>query len=169
MELEETGQRRSGIFCYFGGATINKVIINNGTYNPTVTENHYYGSSEKKKNTEYNDEQIARAIKSINGKQNVLNNYQMWLGVCCLLSNKYGFPRNLEKCCDRIMNLPYEGGSLELECKYESIRKFAYMKFVNENVDDWETYIPKDDEKKLFNGCHDVAKQLEIALKREGL
>lgn len=169
MELEELGQRLSGICNFIGGVTINKLVINHGPYSYSGTEYYQYGSNKMRKSTEYSDEQIARAIKSINGKQNVLNNYQLWLGVCCLLSNKYGFPQNLEKCCERIKSLPYEGESLELECKYESIRKFAYMKFLSENVDEWDTYTPKEEEKKLFNGCKDVAKQLELAIQKEGL
>ena len=168
MDLEELGQRLSGICNYFGGVTINKIVINNGPYTQSGPEYFHYSSNKTKKSSDYSDEQIARAIKSINGKQNVLNNYQLWLGVCCLLSNKYGFPQNLEKCCERIKNLPYEGESLELECKYDSIRKFAYIKFLNENIDDWDAYTPKDEEKKLFYGCKDVVKQLEIAIKREG-
>ena len=168
MDFEEIAHQRCGIINYFGGVTINKLVINHGPYTQSGTEN-YYSAEKKSKSTEYSDEQIARALKSINGKQNVLNNYQMWLGACCLLSSKYGFPHNLEKCCERIKNLPYEGESLELECKYESIRKFAYMKFVNENVDTWESYTPKDDEKKLFYGCRDVVVELEKAIRREEL
>jgi hypothetical protein len=51
-----------------------------------------------------------------------------------------------------------------LECKYESIRKFAYLKFVKVDVDEWDGYIPKDDEKKLFNGCNEVVKVLDSLL-----
>lgn len=160
MELEELCHRRSGIFYYFGGATINNLVINSGT------EYHHQSSTDNRRNKEYSDEQIAKAIKSINGKDNVLNNYQMWLGVCCLLSNKYGFPHNLEKCCERIINLPYEGDGPELECKYESIRKFAYMRFVKEDVDDWESYTPKVEEERLFYNCRIVAKELEKAINR---
>ncbi len=113
----------------------------------------------------FTDEQIARALVSINGKDKVLNNYQVWLGACCLLKDKYGFPKNLEACCDKIMSLPYDDdNSLEITCKYESVRKFAYLKFVNEDVTTWDSYQPKDDEKKLFYGCHQVARELDKAI-----
>lgn len=112
----------------------------------------------------YTDDVIARAISSINGKDKAINNYQVWLGACCLLMCKYGFPQNLEMCCSKITTLPYKDEPLPLECKYESIRKFAYLKFVREDVDKWDSYQPKDDEKKLFYGCKNVKQELEKAL-----
>ena len=47
MEKEETGQRQSGIFNYFEGATINNLVINNGTYNKSGVDHHYYSSGKK--------------------------------------------------------------------------------------------------------------------------
>lgn len=152
-------------------------VVNHNTYNYNAPhlENHgpvtynaplYFSSPPKEsrqKRIKCNDEEIAKALAAINGKDNVLNNYQLWLGACCLLMGKYGFPKNIESCCDRINNLPFKE-KLMLECKYESIRKFAYLKFVKVDVDEWDGYIPKDDEKKLFNGCNEVVKVLDSLL-----
>ena len=79
----------------------------------------------------------------------------------CLLMWKYGFPKNLEDCCDYITNLPFGDERPKLECKYESIRKFSYLRFVKLNIDEWDEYQPNDDEKKLFYGCNMVRKELE--------
>ncbi len=115
-------------------------------------DNHYHEKDNSEKRPKVTDEQVAQALLNINGKDQVLNNYQLWLGACCLLMWKYNFPRNLEMCCDRINSLPYHGKLLPLECKYDNIRKFSYLKFVKEDVDKWGDYQPQDDEKKLFYG-----------------
>lgn len=164
MNSTNTAEKKpTGIYNYFEGATINNLVINSGSYTKNGTEHHYYKQAGKEdEKHKYSDEQLAKAIQGICGKEKALNNYQLWLGVCCLLSSKYGFPNNLEMCCERIMQLPYD--ELELECKYENIRKFAFLKFVKEGVEAWDDYQPKDEEKKLFYGCKRVAQDLEKAL-----
>ena len=160
--LEETLHHSGGIHNYFQGATIHNLVIN-GNMNKSGSE-HYYGKESSEKRPKVTDEQIAQALLNINGKDQVLNNYQLWLGACCLLMGKYNFPRNLEKCCERINSLPYNGKTLALECKYDNIRKFSYLKFVKEDVDKWSSYQPQDDEKKLFYGCYEVVQELDRKL-----
>ncbi len=162
METTEMPHQKGGIFNYFGGATIHNLVINGSIADSSKYNNEK--TEEKKVRPKYSDEQIARALLSINGKGKVLNNYQLWLGACCLLKGKYGFPKNLDKCCEKIMNLPFNGNSLDIECKYDSIRKFGYLKFVNEDVETWDEYQPKEDEKKLFFACQQVATELDKAL-----
>lgn len=164
MRTDSAAEKKpTGIYNYFEGATINNLVINSGSYTKNGAEHHYYKQAAKEDNKkQYSDEQIAKALQGICGKEKSLNNYQLWLGACCLLMDKYNFPRNLESCCERIMQLPYE--ALELECKYDNIRKFAFLRFVKEGVDTWDTYVPKDEEKKLFYGCKRVAYDLEKAL-----
>ena len=160
--LEETLHHSGGIHNYFQGATIHNLVIN-GNMNKSGSE-HYYGKEGSEKRPKVTDEQVAQALLNINGKDQVLNNYQLWLGACCLLMGKYNFPRNLEKCCERINSLPYNGKTLALECKYDNIRKFSYLKFVKEDVDKWSSYQPQDDEKKLFYGCYEVVQELDKKL-----
>ncbi|MBQ8936409.1 MAG: hypothetical protein IJ066_01575, partial [Bacteroidaceae bacterium] len=76
-------------------------------------------------------------------------------------------PKRLESCCEKIAALPYGNERLPLECKYESIRKFAYMRFVREDVDTWETYSPREEEQKLFYACLKVKQELDKAIRRE--
>ena len=153
MEAKETPQHLGGIYNYFQGATINNLVIN-GTLNQSGSVSNNSGAAkEERQRPKCTDEQVANALVAINGKENVLNNYQLWLGACCLLMGKYGFPQSLEACCTRIGNLPFGDITLAYECKYESIRKFTYMKFVKLDVDEWGDYKPNDSEKKLFYGC----------------
>ena len=64
MEKEETGQRRGGIYNYFGGATINNLVINNGTYTKHGTEHHHYSSTVDDEKHECSDNKTVPAINS---------------------------------------------------------------------------------------------------------
>lgn len=111
------------------------------------------------------DEQIANAIRPINGEGKPLNGYQSWLGACCILSWKYGYPRNLKDCCKRVCSLPLEG--VEYICKYENIRKFATYSFVKEDARLWSGYKPLESERTLFNECLSVAQALDIEIQKQ--
>lgn len=129
------------------------------TYNGTV----YNGKTPRPKK-EYTDEEIAQALAAINGKEKVLNGFQLWLGACCFLMARCNYPKDLELCCNKIAGLPYGESELEFECKYENIRKLNYLKFVNMDIDKWDDYEPKDEERKLFYGCKAVVKELQKLL-----
>lgn len=112
------------------------------------------------------DEQVANAIRAINGKNKPLDNYQRWLGACCLLAWKYDYPRNIGDCCQRINTLGIN--DLEFECKYENIRKLTTTnKFVKEDARYWDSYIPKENERKLFNECLLVAQALDAEIQKQ--
>lgn len=111
------------------------------------------------------DEYITNAICAINGKGKPLNEYQSWLGACCILSWKYGYPRNLKDCCERVNSLPLEG--VEYICKYENIRKFATYSFVKEDARLWSSYKPLESERTLFNECLSVAQALDIEIQKQ--
>ena len=112
------------------------------------------------------DEQVANALMAINGKGKPLSSYQTWLGACVLLWSKYDFPRNLSDCCQRINALPIHG--MEYECKYENVRKLLSInRFTKEDIDEWESYKPRDEERKLFNECLLVSKALDAEIKKQ--
>ncbi len=162
MTQEEKQQLLAGMFqgADLRGAQVIAVNEGNVYYQPVCHSN-----GEDDGIVSRTDEQIARALVAVTGKDKVLNNQQLWLGACCLLMGKYGFPKNLSLCCEKILGLPYGDEKPELECKYDNIRKFAYMRFVREDVDTWDSYQPKDDEKRLFYGCQAVASELRKTLK----
>ena len=123
-------------------------------------------TSNKKENPQVTDEQIANAIRAINGKGKPLGGYQAWLGACCILSWKYGYPRNLKDCCERVSFLPLEG--VEYICKYENIRKLiAVNSFIKEDARTWNSYKPKESERKLFNECLSVAQAFDAEIQKQ--
>lgn len=122
-------------------------------------------SSAKNDNPQVTDEQIANALLAINGKEKPLDEYQVWLGACCILTWKYRYPRKLEDCCKRINSLPLEG--IEIICKYENIRKFSTYSFVKEDARLWNDYKPKESERVLFNKCLSVAQALDTEIQRQ--
>lgn len=123
------------------------------------------GTAMKSSNELISAEQMARAIESVNGKGKAVDQYQKWLGVCCLLMGKYGYPKELQACCSRISKLPFREGALAFACKYENVRRFPGLyKFVYD-FNNWDTYKPKnDEERKIFGECQNVAYALENAI-----
>lgn len=111
------------------------------------------------------DEQMAEAISSINGEKLPLNEKQKWMGVCCLVRARYGYPYDFEACCNRLANLPYKK-DLYKECDWGNVRKLAGYSFCQEPYDKWHNYCPKKSESKLFDSCFYVARSLEEALEK---
>ena len=134
------------------------------TYNAPTT-NTIEGEGKKPKVT---DEQIARALVKINGKQKAVDSQRAWLGACCLLGWKYNFPRNLMDCCKRIDELPIKNEQLEFQCKYESIRMYGNWKFVKVDYKEWPNYTPRDDERQMFEKCLAVANALDEEIEKQG-
>lgn len=109
------------------------------------------------------DQQMADAISSICGEGMPLDDKQKWLGVCCLVRGRYDYPYDIEVCCKRLAALPYKR-PLYKECDYGNVRKLAVYGFASEPYDRWRTYVPRNTEKKHFDSCFYVARELEIAI-----
>ena len=77
----------------FQGANLNNVQINMIVQSGAKVV-YKEVTSAKEEKPQVTDLQIANAIRAINGKGKPLSGYQLWLGVCCLLSWKYDYPRN---------------------------------------------------------------------------
>lgn len=158
MEDSSKSELLKGMFA--GANFTNSVVVGVAEKGSNIS----YHANESNANIRTTDEKIAQALVAINGKGHAISDYQKWLGVCCLLSWKYGFPKNLQQCCEKIANLPYEEGKLELECKYESVRKFANYSFVKEDARNWGSYKPNETERALFYSSYDVAQEFDNAL-----
>lgn len=111
------------------------------------------------------DQQMADAISSICGEGKPLDDKQKWLGVCCLVRARYDYPYDIEVCCKRLAALPYKT-PLYKECDYGNVRKLAVYGFASEPYDRWKTYTPRNTEKKHFDSCFYVARELEIAIEK---
>lgn len=111
------------------------------------------------------NEQMADAISGICGENLPLDDKQKWLGVCCLLRARYGYPYDIEACCKRLAALPYKT-KLYKECDYGNVRKLAIYGFSREPYEKWKDYCPKDSEKKYFDSCFYVARELECSIEK---
>ena len=162
LNMKET--ERTSLQGLFAGAVVNNsqiVFAESGA--KVVYKEEVKNKDEKPQVT---DEQVANAIRAINGRNKPLDNYQRWLGACCLLSWKYDYPRNIGECCQRINSLGMN--DLEFECKYENIRKLTTTnRFVKEDVRLWDSYKPREDERKLFNECLSVAQALDAEIVKQ--
>ena len=111
------------------------------------------------------DQQMADAINSICGEDKPLDDKQKWLGVCCLVRARFGYPYDIEACCKRLADLPYKK-PLYKNCDYGNVRKLTVYGFAREPYDKWVSYRPNDTEKKYFDSCFYVARELEFAIEK---
>lgn len=139
-------------------------VASGGQHVDTIqTQNVYTINRQELSKNKYTDQQMADAISSINGKGKVLDEYQKWLGVCCYVSARCGYPMDLESCCQRLANLPYKT-PLEYVPQYKSIRVYATWNFVKAGYEQWSNLRVNDQERNLFIKCHDTALALVQAL-----
>ena len=131
--------------------------------------NTYYEQARTEEKKEITDEHIAKALIAINGKDKAVNSQVAWLGACCFLAWNHGYPRNLGDCCKKIGELPLIKDCLEYECKYESIRKFGSWKFVSMDAREWPQYMPREEEKPMFEKCLSVYLALEKEISNQAL
>ena len=140
-----------------GNTKIGQVIFEvNGNYYC----NHYHNKEEKEHVT---DEQVSKAIISINGSQKPLNEKQLFLGVICVLLSKYGWTGKISTCCTRINNLPMKN-LFEKACDYNSVKVLTAYRFASVDYKDWECYEPSDAERGAFRKCKAVADAFDEAL-----
>lgn len=123
---------------------------------------HYYGNNKEMK-SKVSEEQISKAIISINGENKPLNEKQLFIGVICVLLSKYGWSGKWSACCTRINNLPMRE-MFEKECDYNSIKILTAFKFASIDYKDWENYEPSRSEVSIFRKCKAVANAFDEAL-----
>ena len=139
-------------------------VASGGQHVDTIqTQNVYTINRQELSKNKYTDQQMADAISSINGKGKVLDEYQKWLGICCYVSARCGYPMDLESCCQRPANLPYKT-PLEYVPQYKSIRVYATWNFVKAGYEQWSNLRVNDQERNLFVKCYDTALALDKAL-----
>jgi hypothetical protein len=126
-------------------------------------DNHYHAGCMNKGKTSISDEQISKAIISINGKNKPLNEKQLFLGIICVLLSKYGWTGNWSSCCERINSLPMKEQFYK-ECDYNSIKIITAYKFASVDYKEWSSYEPKTYEQAIFKKCKAAAEAFDEAL-----
>ena len=124
---------------------------------------YYHEGESKEDKKKVSDEQISRAIISINGEQKPLNEKQLFLGVISVLLSKYGWSGNWSACCSRINNLPMKDQFVK-KCDYNSIKILTAFKFASVDYKDWESYEPSSSERTIFKKCRAVADAFDEAI-----
>ena len=125
--------------------------------------NYYKERSDKEEKTKVNDEDISKAILSINGSEKPLNEQQLFLGVICVLLSKYGWAGNWSSCCEKIKKLPMYDLFYK-KCDYNSIKVLTAYKFASVDYKDWEGYEPTQIERVIFKKCKTVADAFDEAI-----
>lgn len=136
---------------------------NNIAQSMTVTYNGpvYQGQGAQLQRT-YSDEQIARALANIVGKNRAIDSKQKWAGAHWLLRWECNFPARAQDFCERVALLPLPE-DLEFKCDYNNIRPLSTLSFVNEDPRHIEDVkYSKNDEQAFF-----MLKPVVIALMEE--
>ena len=125
--------------------------------------NYYKERSDKEEKVKVNDEDISKAILSINGSEKPLNEKQLVLGVICVLLSKYGWAGHWSSCCEKIKKLPMYD-LFDKKCDYNSIKVLTAYKFASVDYKDWEGYEPTQIERVIFKKCKSVADAFDEAI-----
>jgi len=129
-----------------------------------VHGNNYYNErSDKEEKVKLKDEDISKAILSINGSEKPLNEKQLFLGVICVLLSKYGWSGNWSSCCEKIKKLPMYD-LFDKKCDYNSIKVLTAYKFASVDYKDWDGYEPSQIERIIFKKCKSVADAFDEAI-----
>ena len=141
---EETGQRRSGIFNYFGGATINNLVINSGTYTKTGEEHHHYEATDSRRPQTKTEEEVKSVLQELTEAKNekgellLLHNYQ-WYAVYRVLNELCNYPKKMSDFCQKMAE--WDMDKVSTPCKYASIRSsIKDVPKLSANVENWQQF-----------------------------
>ncbi len=115
----------------------------------------------------YSDEQIARAIEAINGKNKPLNSKRKWAAVHWCLRWYCNCPKSANDFCERVKVLPL--GELEYECDYNSIRHFCTLSFMDEDARHMDKVKASKNDQDFFLQCREVVVALVTELGKTAL
>lgn len=115
----------------------------------------------------YTDEQIALAIKAINGEKKPLNSKRKWAAVFWCLRWYCDFPTNTKDFCERVKQLPL--GKLEYECDYENIRHDCTASFMEQDARYMDKVKPSKNDQTLFLQCREIVLTLVKELGKAAL
>lgn len=158
METSEKPQHHGGIVNYFQGATIHNLVING---NMTKSGNENFHAKEGCR-TRHTDQQIARAITAINGKQKAINSKQKMAGVYWYLRWAEGWPVSSQQFCERMGKLAFSQ-PLPFPCDHRNIREWATLSFMDEDATQLEKVRYSKNDEGIYFQCREVV----VALRNE--
>ena len=115
----------------------------------------------------YTDEQIAQAIKAVNGEKKPLNSKRKWAAVYWCLKWYCNYPTNVPAFCDKVKELPL--GKLEYECDYNNIRRECSLTFMDQDARCMDKVKPSKDDQTFFLQCREVVLALVTELGKAAL
>ena len=128
----------------------------------------YKDNSEERKPTksDYTDEVIMRALLAVDGKDKILNEKQLFLGVANVLKYKCGWAGKLKNQCDKVNALP-GADKLEVQCDYNNVKAVGALKFAALKYTEWEDYTPTNIEREVFYKVKAVSDGFDLELDRQ--
>lgn len=155
MEMEGQQKNNDG-FCinvYSPGNFIAREITFTGTVNIGGASSDSGG---------YSDEQIAQAIRAINGVRKPLNSKRKWAAVYWCLRWYCNFPTNVREFCERVKGLPL--GALEFECDYDNFRRDCTSTFMEQDARYLDKVKASKSDNAFFLQCREVVLALVTEL-----
>ena len=105
------------------------------------------------------DDQIARALMACVGKDQVINAKWKWAGAYWCLRWKCYYPVDAKEFCKKIKSLDL-GLSDDLDCNYESIRKYCSLSFMDSDPFGKTEIRVSNMEKGTYLICRQIALNL---------
>ena len=128
----------------------------------TQTNNYYgtvyQGKSENHQNG-FSDEQVSKALLACVGKDKMINTKWKWAGAYWCLRWKCYYPVDPKEFCKKIKSLNL-GLSDDLDCYYESIRKYCSLSFMNSDPFGKTEIRVSNMEKGTYSVCRQIASNL---------
>ena len=122
----------------------------------------YQGKSENHQNG-FSDEQVSKALLACVGKDKMINTKWKWAGAYWCLRWKCYYPVDPKEFCKKIKILNL-GLSDDLDCKYESIRKYCSLSFMNSDPFGKTEIRVSNMEKGTYSVCRQIASNLREEL-----
>lgn len=136
---------------------------NNIAQSMTVTYNGpVYHGQESEQKLAYTDEEIAKALVNIVGKNKAIDSKQKWAGAQWFLRWECNYPAKALDFCNKISSLPLPE-DLEYPCEYNNIRALSTLSFMNEDARKLEQVKYSKNDEQLFFQMRTVV----VALREE--
>ena len=128
----------------------------------TQTNNYYgtvyQGKSEGGQNG-FSDEQVSKALLACVGKNQMINSKWKWAGAYWCLRWKCYYPVDAKEFCNKIKSLNL-GLSDDLDCNYESIRKYCSLSFMDSDPFGKVEIKVSNMDKGTYSVCRQIALNL---------